>query len=120
MVIQRGSVWWADLGVSGVDDYLLEGERPVIVIQADSLNRSRLQTVLVVPLTANADRAQAVGNLLLSPAETGLPVASVAVPSQLRPLARRRFRLRLGALSATIFEELLFGVDIVLGCHDGL
>ena len=80
MVISQGEIWWADL-----QDPLGSGpgfRRPVIVIQGDSFNRSKIATVLCVPLTSNLKWANAPGNVLLEGRLTGLPKDSVASVSQ--------------------------------------
>jgi len=81
MVISQGHVYWADLpdptGSSPVF------RRPVIVAQGDALNRSRIRTVVCVPLTSNLVWADAPGNVLLPAKATGLSRDSVANASQL-------------------------------------
>jgi len=86
MVISQGHVYWADL-----PDPTGSGpgfRRPVIVVQGDALNRSRIRTVVCVPLTSNLVWADAPGNVLLSAKATGLPRDSVANTSQLVALDR--------------------------------
>ncbi len=77
----RGEIWWADLPTP-------EGpergyKRPVLIVQSDFFNQSRIQTVLAVGLTSNLRLAQAPGNVLLAAAKTGLPKDSVVNASQL-------------------------------------
>ena len=74
--IQRGQIWWADL------PELRRSEpgyrRPVLVVQADSFNRSLIQTAIVAALTGNLELADVPGNVLLPARSTGLPRDSVA------------------------------------------
>lgn len=51
--MKRGEIWWADLGAYRPREQT--GRRPVVIWQSDTLTRA-LQSVLVVPLTTNADR----------------------------------------------------------------
>lgn len=76
MVISQGEVWWADLPapVGSGPGF----RRPVVVVQGEALNRSRISTVVCVPLTSNLRWADAPGNVLLSARATGLPKDSVA------------------------------------------
>jgi len=70
MVISQGDVWWADL-----PDPIGSGpgfRRPVVVVQGDSLNRSKISTVVCVPLTGNLKWENAPGNVKLSERATGL------------------------------------------------
>ena len=86
MVIAQGHVYWANL-----PDPTGSGpgfRRPVLVVQGDALNRSRLRTVVCVPLTSNLRWAEALGNVFLPARATGLPKDSVANSSQLITLDR--------------------------------
>ena len=113
MVITQGEVWWADL-----PDPTGSGpgfRRPVVVVQGDALNRSRIQTVVCVPLTSNLRWADAPGNLLLATNETGLPKDSVANVSQIVALDRAALMERVEQLSERHLAAILVGVDVVLG-----
>ncbi len=76
MTIAQGEVWWADLPEpSGSGPGF---RRPVVVVQGDALNRSRVATVVCVPLTSNLKWATAPGNVLLPSSVTGLPSIGAA------------------------------------------
>jgi mRNA interferase MazF len=81
----------------------------------DALNRSKLATVVCVPLTSNVKWADAPGNLLLRARATGLPKDSVANVSQIVSLDRALLTERVGRVSRTHLGLLLAGVDIVVG-----
>lgn len=84
--VRRGELWWADLGDPRGSE---PGKRrPVVVVQDDRLNASRLNTVMVVPLTSNLKRAAALGNVPLSKQQTKLGVDSVALACQVETLDR--------------------------------
>jgi mRNA interferase MazF len=112
-VIAQGEVWWADLGepVGSAPGF----RRPVVVVQGDAFNRSRIATVVCVALTSNLLWAEAPGNVLLSPRQTGLPKESVANVSQLVTLDRSALTERVGTLPAKKLELVLVGIDVVLG-----
>ena len=113
MVIAQGEVWWADLPApSGSEPGF---RRPVVVVQGDAFNRSRLATVVCVPLTSNLRWAEAPGNVLLPSKVTGLPKDSVANVSQLVTLDKSSLTDRIGKLSSAKLELVLFGIDVVLG-----
>lgn len=82
----RGDLWWADLPepVGSGPGY----RRPVLIIQADAFNRSRIKTVLVAVVTKNLALAAAPGNLLLPAKQRGLPLDSVVNVSQLLTIDR--------------------------------
>ena len=113
MVVSQGDVWWAD-----VPDPVGSGpgfRRPVVVIQGDGLNRSRLATVVCVPLTSNLGWAEAPGNVLLRARTTGLPKDSVANGSQIVALDRMVLTERVGHLPRRLVELILARIDVVLG-----
>ncbi len=113
MVISQGEVWWANL-----PDPTGSGpgfRRPVVVVQGDSFNRSRLATVVCVPLTSNIKWADAPGNVLLSARLTGLPKESIANVSQIVSLDKTLLTDRSGKLPRTKLGLVLSGIDIVLG-----
>ena len=113
MVIAQGEVWWADLPapVGSGPGF----RRPVVVVQGDALNRSRLATAVCVPLTSKLRWAEAPGNILLSSRLTGLPKDSVANTSQIVAVDRTCLTERAGRLPNTKLELLLSGIDVVLG-----
>ena len=113
MVISQGDVWWADLPEpTGSGPGF---RRPVVVVQADALNRSRIATVVCVPLTSNLKWADAPGNVHLTPGFTGLSKDSVANVSQAITLDKSLLTERSGRLPQAKLELILSGIDIVLG-----
>ena len=112
-MIAQGEVWWADLAEpSGSEPGF---RRPVVVVQSDAFNRSRISTVVCVALTSNLRWAEAPGNVLLAARLTGLPRDSVANVSQLVTLDREALTERVGALPVRKLDLVLRGIDIVLG-----
>jgi mRNA interferase MazF len=89
--------------------------RPVVIVQGDPLNRSRINTIVCVPLTTNLKRADDPGNVKLSQQLTGLPKDSVANVSQIIALDKTLLTERAGKLPASILSRLLAGIDVVLG-----
>src|SRR5215472_13764095 len=113
MVISQGEIWWADLPApSGSGPGF---RRPVVVVQCDALNRSRIATVVCVSLTSNLKWALAPGNLRLSARLTGLPKDSVVNISQIVTLDKLLLTERVGKLPRPKLELLLSGIDILLG-----
>jgi mRNA interferase MazF len=113
MVISQGEVWWADLPEPAGSGPGLR--RPVVVVQGDAMNRSRIATVVCVPLTSNLRWANAPGNVLFSARLTGLPKDSVANVSQVVALDKSLLTERTGKLSRAKLDLLLSGIDVVLG-----
>ena len=113
MVVAQGDICWADLPRPAGSEPGLR--RPVVVIQGDAMNRSRIATIVCVPLTSNLKWAEAPGNLLLRARSTGLPKDSVANVSQIIATDRQLLRDRLGRLSKRQLDQLFAGLDVVLG-----
>lgn len=113
MVISQGEVWWANLPAPAGSGPGFRG--PVVVVQGDALNRSRIATVICVPLTSNLRWANAPGNVLLSQRVTGLPKESVANVSQIVTLDKTLLKVRVGKLPSAKLDLLLAGIDVDLG-----
>lgn len=113
MVISQGDVWWADLPapVGSGPGF----RRPVVIIQGDAFNRSRIATVVCVPLTTNTKWANVPGNVLLPPQVTNLPQDSVANASLVISIGKALLIEHVGKLSRAKFELVLAGLDAVLG-----
>ncbi len=111
--VTQGDVWWADLPEpTGSGPGF---RRPVVVVQGNSLNRSRIATVVCVLLTSNIVWADAPGNVLLEAKVTGLPKDSVANVSQIVTLDRSLLTERVRRLGPKPLVQILHGVDVVLG-----
>lgn len=113
MVVSQGDVWWADIPApTGSGPGF---RRPVVIVQCDSMNRSRIATVVCVPLTSNLRWADAPGNAVLPASLTGLPKDSVANVSQVIALDKDLLTERAGKLPRAKVELVLAGIDVILG-----
>lgn len=113
MVISQGEVWWADLPAPAGSGPGFR--RPVVVAQCDALNRSRIGTVVCVPLTSNLKWAGAPGNVSLPARLTGLPRDSVANVSQIVSLDKELLTVRVGRLPQAKLDLLVSGINVILG-----
>lgn len=113
MVISQGEVWWADIPAPAGSGPGFR--RPVLVVQGDPLNRSRIATVVCVPLTSNLRWAGAPGNVALAARTTRLSKESVANVSQVVALDKGLLTERVGKLPRAKIELVLSGIDVVLG-----
>ena len=112
MVVQRREVWWADLEEPRGSKPGFR--RPILVVQADSFNRSRLRTVLGVVLTSNTRLLDAPGNVLLSAQNSGLPKGSVANVTQIVTLDEAYLSERTGRLPLKLMARVDAGLKLVL------
>lgn len=113
MVIERGDVWWADLGepqgaVAGF-------RRPVIVVQASRINASQIDSVLCIPLTGTLKWGVLPTNLRLPPEVTGLAKESVAQTTLMLAVDKDDLIERIGRITDRQLEQLFRCLDIALG-----
>jgi mRNA interferase MazF len=116
VVIAQGDVFRVDLGrPSGSGP----GYRhPHVVIQNDLFNRSLIATVIVCAVTSNLRRAASPGNVLLAPAEAGLPKRSVVNVSQVFTVDKSALVQRIGRLSRERLSEVLAGLRLLTEPRD--
>ena len=110
--MKRGELWWASLSVP-----LGSGpgyRRPVVVVQANPLNQSRIATVVVATVTSNLSLAEAPGNVRVGKAESGLGKASIVNVSQLVTLDRSVLTERVRSLPAEVMRAIDDGLRLVL------
>jgi mRNA interferase MazF len=112
LVIQRGEIWWATLPepIGSEPGY----RRPVLIVQSNDFNRSRIATVIAVVITSNTRLAQAPGNVFLPKKITGLYRDSVANISQVVTIDKNFLTERVSTLPSNIFEQVEDGLRLVL------
>jgi mRNA interferase MazF len=110
--VARGDVWWADLPDPIASDP--GGTRPVLIVQANAFNRSRISTVLAVVITTNERLANAPGNVSLSPRESGLRQISVVNVSQIITADRGFLRQRIGRVRPETMARVESGLRLIL------
>jgi mRNA interferase MazF len=104
----RGEVWWADLGLPRGSAPALR--RPVLIVSSDQYNRSRLKTVTVVVLTANARLAALPGNVAVSAEFAELESDSVVNVTQLATVDRATLEGRIATLPDWLMEQVDAGL----------
>lgn len=110
--MRRGDVWWADLSEPTASEPGFR--RPVLILQADDFNRSRINTIIAATITSNTKLAVAPGNVALSKKSVGLNRESVVNVSQLVTLDKSFLGEKVGKLSSTKMLEVDQGVRLVL------
>ncbi len=111
-MIRRGEIWWAQLPTPrGFEPGY---RRPVIVLQSDAFNRSKIRTVVAAVITSNIELADAPGNVSLTPRLSGLPCNSVVNVSQIVTIARSYLAECVGRLAVTHMTAVDEGVRLVL------
>jgi mRNA interferase MazF len=113
MVVERGQVWWADLDEPRGSEPGFR--RPLLIVQDDAFNRSRIRTVLAIVLTSNLRLVDAPGNVLIPAKAAGLPKDSVANVSQIVTLDRDYLTEPAGKVRGPLLKNVENGLRLVLG-----
>jgi len=110
--VKRGELWWAELPEPTASEPGFS--RPVLILQSDHFNRSRINTVVAVAITSNMKLATAPGNVPLSKRSANLGRESVVNVSQIITLDKSFLRERIGRLHDPKLREVEEGVRLVL------
>jgi mRNA interferase MazF len=112
MVIERGEIWWAELRepIGSEPGY----RRPLVIVQSNDFNKSRIRTIVALGLTSNLKLANAPGNVVLPKNMTGLSKDSIANVSQIITIDRHFLTDRIGNLPASIMRRIDNGLRLAL------
>ena len=113
MNYKKGEIWWSDLDEPRGSEpgYI----RPVVIVQSDEFNKSKIRTVIVAVITSNLKLARAPGNLKLATTKSiGLNKESVVNVSQIITLDKAYLTEKVGKLSTSQKQELAEGLKLVL------
>lgn len=112
MVIQRGDIWWSSLPdpVGSSPGY----NRPILVVQSDRFNQSKINTVVIAVISRNTDLANSEGNVLLTKQQSKLPHDSVVNVSQLFTIDETQLRDYVSSLSQKKMNQVDLGLRKVL------
>lgn len=110
--MKRGELWWADLPgpVGSGPGY----RRPLLVVQSNPFNSSRIATVIVATVTSNLSLAEAPGNVRIAKSDSGLPQPSVVNVSQLITLDRSILTSKVRTLPGAVMDKVDTGLKLVL------
>jgi mRNA interferase MazF len=111
--MMHGEIWWAEFGIPFGSE--AGYKRPVLIVQDDSFNESRIRTIVVVPLTTNLRLAEAPGNVFIKKTESKLADDSAIVVAQLYALDKDRFIEKISKVNKEIMEKVENGMMLVLG-----
>ena len=110
--MQRGEIWWASLPRPSASEPRYK--RPLLILQSDDFNRSKIRTVIAVVISSNLRLAAAPGNVLLPQKCSGLPKESVANVSQLITVDKSFLIEKTGSLSGDLLQGIEAGIRLVL------
>ena len=110
--MERGEVWWADLpDPAGAGPGY---RRPIIIIQSNDFNRSKIRTIIILVLTSNLKKVDAPGNVLIPAIESGLPKDSVANVSQIITVDKDYLTDKCAKLPPRFMKSIDDGLRLVL------
>ena len=110
--MKRGEVWWGSLPQPAGSGPGLR--RPVLIVQSNPFNESRISTVIVAVITSNLALAAAPGNVRLGKTESGLPKPSVVNVSQPITVDKAFLNSRIRALPSDAMLRVEAGLRLVL------
>ena len=111
----RGEIWWTEFGIPYGNE--IGYSRPVLIVQDDGFNESKIKTIVVLPLTTNLRLLEAPGNVLLKKKESKIKNDSVIIVTQLYAIDRSRLKEKISKVSREIMEEVETGMKLVLGMY---
>ena len=108
----RGEIWWADFGIPFGSEPGFK--RPVVIIQDDSFNKSKISTIIVASITTNLNLAEAPGNVFIEKEESGLSKNGVINISQISTIDKKRLTEKVCVLSQSSMSKIDYGLKLVL------
>ncbi len=110
--MNRGEIWWASLpDPRGSEPGF---RRPVLILQSNEFNRSRIQTLIIAAITSNVKLQAAPGNVFLSRSESGLPKDSVVNVSQIYTIDKSDLARCVGSIPPNILRSVDDGLKVIL------
>ena len=110
--MKRGELWWAQLPDPASSGPGLRC--PVLTVQSNPFNDSRIATVIMAVVTSNLALAAAAGNVRIGKSESGLPKPSVVNVSQLLTIDRRLLVRRVKTMPGAAMQKVEDGLRLVL------
>ncbi len=108
----RGEIWWANLRPpSGSEPGF---RRPLLIIQSDAFNKSKINTVICAVITSNIKLANAPGNVLLKKNDSNLPKESVVNISQIITVDKSFLTKCAGTINKKLFEKVENGIRLAI------
>jgi mRNA interferase MazF len=112
MVIERGEIWWADLGTPRGSSPGFQ--RPIVIVQSDDFNQTKLNTVVGIVITSNLRLAQMPGNVALEKSAGRLSKDSVINVTQIVTIDRDDLLERIGSVPNDLMTRIDEGLRLVL------
>lgn len=112
MVIKKGSIYWVDFSPGKGSEPI--GRRPGLVIQNDTINSSKINTVIMLAITSTIKYGNLPGNLVLKKGEANLPKKCVVNTTQIKSVDKSSIKQLIGSLSDKRMHEVEKGLKLIL------
>jgi mRNA interferase MazF len=112
MVIRKGGIYWVDFSPGKGSEPT--GRRPGLVIQNDTLNDSKLNTVILIAITSTMKFGELPGNVVLKKGEANLPRPCVINVTQIKSVDKRSIKEEIGTLTRKRMDEVQGGLKLVM------
>lgn len=112
MVIKRGDIFWVNFSPGKGSEPM--GRRPGLVIQSNTLNDSKLNTVIMLAITSTLKFADLPGNVTLRKGEANMPMKCVINVTQIKSVDKASLTEKIGTLSNQTMEEVVLGLQLVM------
>lgn len=111
-MVNRGEIWWANLPepTGSNPSY----RRPVLIVQSDHFNRSKINTTVVLVISTNLKLVESFGNVLLTTRQSGLSKDSVVNVTQFYTIDESFLTEYVETLSEQKMEQIDKGLQLVL------
>lgn len=110
--MQRREIWWATLPPPIGSQP--GGRRPVLILQSDFFNHSRINTVVIAAITSNPKHANEPGNVFLPMTDTGLSRDSIVNISQMSAVNKWFLTEYIATLPEALMVEVEDGIKLLL------
>ena len=111
--MKRGELWWVDYGIPFGSEPGFR--RPVIILQNDFFNNSKINTTIVIPLSTNLLLADVPGNVLIDKKESKLSKDSVILVSQIGVVDKQRMIEKISKVNKSIIDKIENNIVFILG-----
>ena len=108
----KGEIWWAELPSPRGSEP--GKKRPVLIIQADTFNRSAINTIICVVITSNTSLSNAPANILLEKIDSKLEKTSVINFSQIITIDKSYFTDFVSMLPKPIISKINSSIKLIL------
>ena len=109
----RGELWWVDYGIPYGSEPGFR--RPVIILQNDFFNNSKINSTIVIPLSTNLVLADIPGNILAEKRYTKLGKDSVILLSQIGVVDKQRLIEKISKMERSIMDKIEDNLAFILG-----